>query len=745
LSPSPRKTIAFQAALTSLLAALLGAAPAAGAASAGQQITVTRTLRIERLAAEIRVDGALDENVWSRIAPESGFVQTEPLEGQPVSERTEVRIFYDDRNLYFAFWCYDREPEKMIARYDTHDARTYSDSVNIFLDPFGDRRTGYYFSVNARGVQFDALMTEGGDPFDSTWDGIWQSAARLYDWGWAAEVAIPFKSIRFAPGQTWGINLGRDIVRKNESANWQLVARFDGFMRPSKAGLLEGIGDVEPGRNLEIIPYVSSRVRRGAFDVRDNGEKYEGGADLRWGVLPNATVNLAVNPDFADTEADEIDITVSRFELFFPEKRAFFNEGANFFTTPMSLFFTRRVGARLPDGQPQRILVGAKLTGKVGPWSLGLLEARTQEQDFRDPGTGLRETAAGANFFTARGQADIWGNSTLGFVTVNRDQEAGATGSTQRVHGLDLKVIRGEHVRWVSQWAYNQNQTTAEGGIHRMGGYSDFNYETNLWEIAAGYKYVGRGFDVSAIGFEPEIDRHTSYAAVEVKPFFNRNGVRQIFFEINQDIKLDTRGLTHDSGSDADLTVQFTNFWSARVRYSYDLVRFNEFTPAFGRLPDTRIYTVPIVRFFLNSNENRPVFFNYQFRWQKFVQFRENFYGRGQTHELSANARMFGRTRLEFRGIYVREFLEDGTPFQNRRLFVTRVAHQFSRKWRARILGQVANDRRGQEFNVNSVVGYDFTARSAFLVGYNFQRRSPGQPGDLGHELFIKLSYLFQF
>ncbi len=728
-----------------MLLAALAALLAAGAAGAPQQVTITRTVRIERLAAELRVDGTLDEEVWKRLEPLTGFVQTEPIEGQPVSERTEVRIFYDDRNLYFAFWCYDREPEKIVARYDTHDARTYSDSVNIFLDPYGDRRTGYSFSVNARGVQYDGLMNEGSSEPDGTWDGIWQSAARLYDWGWAAEVAVPFKSIRFTPDHTWGINLGREIVRKNETANWQLVARFDGFMRPSKAGLLEGIGNIEPGRNLEIIPYFSTRARRGAFDPREDDEKYEGGVDVRWGVLPNATVNLTVNPDFADTEADEINITVSRFELFFPEKRAFFNEGANFFSTPLNLFFTRRVGARLPDGQPQRILFGGKLTGKVGPWSLGVLEARTQEQNFRDPSTGLTETSPGANFFTARGQVDIWGNSTLGFITVNRDQGTSAISSTQRVHALDLKVISGPNVRWVSQWAYNQNETTAEGGVHRMGGGSEFQFESNDWEIGAEYKYLGRGFDISAIGFEPETDRHSAAANIEWKPFLNRNGVRQIFFEINQDISLDTSGLTQDSGSDADLRVQFTNFWSARVRYSYDLVRFNEFTPAFGRLPNTRIYIVPILRFFLNSNENRPVFFNYQFRWQKLAQFRENFYGRGQTHELAANARLFGRTRLEFRGVYVREFLEDGTPFQNRRLFVTRLAHQFSRKLRARILGQVANDRRGQEFNVNSVVGYDFTARSAFLVGYNFQRRSPGQPGDLGHELFFKLSYLFQF
>jgi hypothetical protein len=744
--------------LLKLKACLVFSLAALGAFScvaAGQEGPALRRLHIERRQAQIKLDGRLDEPVWREIEPTSDFIQTEPDEGRPASERTEVRVFYDNENLYFGFTCFDSEPEKIVGRLDMHDARTHSDSVDIFLDPFGDRRTGYWFSINARGVQFDALMTEVNG-MDSTWDGIWQSAAVHTPAGWTAEVAIPFKSIRFIPGREWGINFGRDVVRKNERSHWQFVPRYDGFFRPSKAGFLNGVAGIEPGRNLELIPYFSSRARRGAPNSAENKEKYDGGADLRWGLLANATLNLAINPDFADTEADEINITLSRFELFFPEKRPFFNEGSNFFTTPMNLFFTRRIGARLPDGQPQRILFGAKLTGKMNGWSLGLADARTNEQEFIDPADGQRKTAPGANFFVLRLQRDIWKNSTLGFLTVNRDQSAGAIGSTQRVHAVDLNVVRGAHLRWSTQAAYNQNETTPEGGIHRVGFRTNFDYETNTWEITGRYKYLGRGFDVSAIGFEPETDRHSGVASVEWKPFLGHHGIRQIFFELNQDLSLDTRGLLHDSGSDADLRVQFQNFWSARVRYSYDRVRFNHFGPracpppgpcfpAYSRLDGTRIYIIPRIRFFLNSNENRPFYFNYEFTQQKFVQFRENFYGRSQTHLISGTARFFNRTRVQFSGTWVREFLLDHTPFQNRRLFITRVSHQFTPKLRMRVLGQLSNDRRGQNFNVNSIVAYDFTARSAAIVGYNYQRRSPSSTSDLGNEFFIKLSYLFQF
>jgi hypothetical protein len=740
---------------------LLVALPLLTILLSGQQqnpsLTVTRTHRITQISEAIHVDGRLDERAWSQVQPITGFVQADPVEGAPASERTEAYLFYDERKIYFGFKCYESEPKKIIGRLDTHDARTNSDSVNIFLDPYGDRRTGYFFSINARGGQFDGLVSEASG-MDGTWDGIWESAARIEDWGWTAEVAIPFKSIRLTPGQTWGLNLSRDIVRKNESAYWQFVARFESFPpRPSKAGLLEGIEQVERGRNLEVIPYFSTRTRRGAVSPIDNGEQYEGGVDVRWGLLPNATLNVTVNPDFAETEADEANISISRFEIFFPEKRAFFNEGSTFFTTPLSLFFTRRVGARLPDGQPQRILLGAKLTGKVQGWSLGMLEARTEETRFRDPSTGAQMTSPAANFFVLRMQRDIFRNSTIGFLTVNRDQQDGDLGSTQRVHAVDLSIISGPYLKWSNQAAYNQNETTGEGGIHRAALRSNFNYATSSWEVRGRYKYVGRGFDVSEIGFEPETNRHSGAAAVKWQPFIDRGGIRQIFFEINQDIDIDTSGLTQDSGSDVDLSARLQNFWFARVRYSYDLVRFNEFTttpncpppfgcsPAFGRLSPTRAYIEPRLRFFLNSNENRAWYFNYEFLWRKLPQFRENFYGREQKHFLSVTGRLFGRTRVQFNGTWIRELLQDGTPFQMRRQFLARVQHQFTRKLRVRTLAQVTNDRLGQNFSMNSIVAYDFTARSAAIVGYNYQKRAPGFPGDLGNEFFAKFSYLFQF
>jgi hypothetical protein len=728
-----------------LIAGLLCFALLSTGATAQGNSHAPRTVTIPRVEnGGVRIDGRLDEPVWQQLAPQGDFVQMDPREGEPITERTEVRIFYDNQKLYFAVKCFDSEPRRITRWLDARDARPQVDSVGIFLDPFGDRRSGYVFTVHAGGSQYDGLLAEGADP-DDTWDGIWESASRIEEWGWAAEVAIPFKSLRFATDQPWGLNIRRDISRKNERAFWQFLPRFDQRFRPSKSGTLEGITGIEPGRNIEAVPYFSTRARRGAPTAGNDGDTFDGGAEVRWGILPNATLNLTVNPDFADTEADEENINLSRFELFFPEKRNFFNEGSDYFRTPMNLFFTRRVGERLPDGTPQRILLGAKLTGKVGPWSLGLLESRTQEQRFTDPVTGQRQTAPGANFFVVRMQRDIWGHSTIGFLSANRDQATGTIGARQRVHAVDLNMVKGPFLRWATQAAYNQNESTSAGGAQSMALRSDFQWENNDWEFQARYKFLGRGVDLSALGFEPETDRHSTQASVTWKPFINRGGIRQMFFEINQDHTLDTSGLTHDSGNDADLRIQFKNFWSVRGRFSHDLVRFNKFTPAFTALPETRIYQIPRLRVSLSTNNKRWWFFNYEFTHRKFVQFRESFYGREQVHRLEGTFRLRHATRVQFTGLYFRERLLDGMAFQIRRLWVTRLNHQFTPQLRLRLLAQNSSDRRGQSYGINSVVIYQFTARSSAIAGYNYQKRGPARPGDLGNEFFAKLSYLFQF
>ena len=749
---------------------LVAALVAAGAPLCAQDLVIETSGKVIRAPkitdAHLRIDGKLDEPVWQQLTAITDFTQTNPDLGKPVSERTEAYVFYDDEKIYFGFRCYDSEPSKMVHRYGAHDAFTNSDSVNIFIDTFHDRRTGYFFSLNSRNSQFDATARESGQSgdfssyYDATWDGIWESATSVESWGWSAEIAIPFKSIRVsqAAQQIWGLNLGRDIVRKNENDWWFPVGRYDGTARPSKSGDLVGLENIRVGKNLELIPYVSTAYRKAEWIPEHQGGSGNAGLDARYGLTQNLTLNLALNPDFADTEADEFTSQISRFEIFFPEKRKFFTEGANYFATPLDVFFTRRVGSRLLDGEPQRILEGGKLTGKSGPWTIGALEAATQRTDFLDPESGFHDLAPPAFFGVVRIQHDILEKSTVGLISstrlqrgVLRDQFNNVVSQSESTNGVDLNIVSGQHINWASQLVTNLNALNPGFDGQHLGAISSFRYDSESLTVQAAGKFLGREFDIRSTGFEPEVDRVSGQAGVTYKPFINRWGMRQIFATLNYDEKNGTRGELEDAGADAEFDVQFKNFWTFKSRYSYDRVRFYDFLPGFARqlCPDnlscTRVYVTPVWAFTLSTNSSRPYSASLSYISQGLVQFDENFFGYSRELDLSINARVGEHLRIELSGVNDHELLRDSTFFQDRRFLISRWTFQATPRLRARILGQYEGNIHGHNLSVNSLVAYDFTARSAFFVGYNRQRNSPLDPADLGNQVFVKLSYLFGF
>lgn len=737
---------------------LLVAAFAAAQDKAVNPETLRKSVHIQRIdKAGIRMDGVLDEAAWAKVPPITELIQTTPDLGKPVSEKTEVRIFHDSNNIYFGFTCLDSEPQKIIARLGAHDGFTGSDSVNIFIDTFHDRRTGYFFSINSRGIQYDALANEGQgngfESYDATWDGIWQSAAALTEWGYTVEVAIPFKSIRVqnADSQDWGLNFSRDIVRKNESAYWVPVARFDGVMKPAKAGDMTGMEGVRVGRNLEVIPFFSTGFRRANW--QSDRWKGSGGVDVRYGLTANITATGTVNPDFADTEADEFTSQISRFEIFFPEKRKFFTEGANYFKTPMSLFFSRRIGSVLPDGEPQRIIEGGKITGQSGPWTIGALQALTQEQEYVDPADGVRKIAPGGMFGVARLQRKIFEKSAVGLISVNRMQSAGAIGQRESSHGVDLHLLKGEHTSWKSQMMVNLNAANPGVDWQHVGFQSEFEYETETFEYETGAKLLGKKTDLSHTGFEPATDRWSGWMGMEFKPFINRFGVRQIFTGVNYDEANNTSGALEDSGADGWFYVELKNFWNVRFEQRYDRVRYNLFTEDFQPLDcataasacPTQVYTTPQWKFELETNPNRAVYFLFRHEWGKLAQFDEYFYGHHKSYGVQGNIRLGGNARWELGATRVREFLQNGQHYQDRDYLLSRLNYQFTPKMRARVLLQYFQDRHGHDFSVNSLFAYDFTARSAFYAGYNRQKNSPLNRSDLGDYFYIKTSYLFGF
>ena len=749
------------------LLVLVALCPALGQQPAQQDVSnvPTKTVVVHRIDAKIKLDGKLDEPVWQQVQPFGDLVQTDPDLGAPVSEKTEVRIFFDANNIYFGIKCYDAGAKGIIHRLGPHDGRTGSDSIDIMLDTFHDRRTAFYFSINDLGVQFDGLEDEsrGGSGFsiiDPSWDGIWYSAGVVEDWGWSIEVIIPFKSIRVshAGTQVWGFNINRTIPRKNESASWQPVSRYDGIMKPSKAGLLVGLEDVHVGRNLELIPYGSTSNRWSQWAPQLDGFSGAGGLDARYGLAANLTASLTLNPDFAETEADEFTSEISRFEIFFPEKRKFFTEGANYFQTPMNLFFSRRVGARLPDGEPQRIYEGLKLTGQARGWTIGALEALTQRTEFTDPNTGAVETEPGALFGVLRLQHGILQKSSIGFLSVNRLQQdpiardinGNVLSESESTQAVDLSILSGQHTTWASQFMINFNALHAGFDAQHLGWQSTYTYDSEKYLLFAQGKFLGNKVDVSSTGFEPEVDRWGGDLVAEYKPFINRYGIRQIFLEAEHGQSNGTQGEIESSGTNGIFEAQFKNFWDFRAVYSYDRTRFFLFTPDFRQvctvnLACTRLYLDPNWYLQLSTNRTRRWYVQFRYAHGKETQFNENFHG--FFHEYLANVTALVGSHLNWdaTAIYISEYLDSGRPFQDRRFLISRLTYQFTPKWRARVLAQYESDIHGKNLSVNSLVAYDFTARSAFFVGYNHQRHTPLQPSDLGNEVFVKVSYLFSF
>ena len=345
---------------------------------------------------EIRLDGVLDEAVWKRAAVATGFLQRDPDNGAPATESTEVRLVYDADRVVLGVVLHDSEPERILGNQMQRDQSFGADDQFMWtIDSFLDGRSGYYFEINPSGAMGDGLVdpsqgvdSDLGTEINKSWDGIWLARVRRTQAGWTAEVEIPFRTLNFDPAASaWGINFQRTVRRKNENSLWTGHSLNQGLARMSNAGRVEGLEGISQGLGLDLKPYVvgnvSSAPGRGQSSQAPDGDI---GIDAFYNLTPALRANLSVNTDFAETEVDERRVNLTRFPLFFEEKRDFFLEGSSFFDfsrepdEAVMPFFSRRIG-RADTGAPQRIDFGAKLIGQAGPFDVGALQVRTGQAD----------------------------------------------------------------------------------------------------------------------------------------------------------------------------------------------------------------------------------------------------------------------------------------------------------------------------------------------------------------------------
>jgi len=471
-------------------------------------------------------------DVARQMAKITGFTQRDPHDGEPVTETTDAYIGYDHKNFYAVFVCFD-DPTKVRARLSRREDIFDDDQVEIILDTFHDRRRAYSFQVTPLGVQWDAIYTEASREeqtqghFDTSFDTVWDSKGKVTSHGYVVWIAIPFKSLRFpaTKAQEWGLILYRGITRKNEDSFWPYITyKVEG--RLNQAATLSGLEGISPGRDIELLPYGLMRSFR-ALDTRDPTNPYfqkataqgQPGMDAKFVLRDHFTIDATANPDFSQVESEDPQITVNqRYAVYFPEKRPFFLENEDFFRTPMDLLFTRSIG------DPS---AGIRLTGKDGPYSLGIMSA-----DDRSPGLAVPDynplTGMRSYFTVARVSRDIFRQSSVG--ALYTDWECPTTGEFNRIGGADT------HIKFNPNWTLDGQAVTSSSDLN-------LSCEANLYPFSSGNRGNGDHYAGPAERLEVRRDGlHFSYDGqynditsgfVSIPGFINRVDIRESRQEVD--------------------------------------------------------------------------------------------------------------------------------------------------------------------------------------------------------------------
>jgi hypothetical protein len=493
-----------------------------------------------RTGGAVNVDGRLDEADW-KIAPAAGdFIQTEPEEGRPATEATEVRVLFDDRNIYFGVICRDSRPDRIVANEMRRDAELQNnDFFEITLDTYNDHRNAFYFSVNPLGAQRDGLIRDEGANINREWDGIWVVRTQRTGEGWTAEIAIPFRTLRFNKDvdQTWGVNFGRSVARKREESYWTPILRNYGFMGKMKMsffGHLTGLSGLKQGQRVQIAPYVIGGGNKEEAGVPFRG-KGEAGLDLKYRLTSNVTADLTVNTDFAQVEADQEQFNLTPYSLFFPEKREFFLEGADIFRfgersqeheMPSTLlFFSRSVGLS-EDGKEVPVLGGVKVTGKAGRYDLGVLDILTSRTSYLND-DDERVDIERANSSVFRIKRDIFEKSSVGFIGLSKDLLDG--GEYNRATGLDFNLALGRSFKTDGFLA-----KTFSPDLKRKdwAGALNTSFADDFWDFGLSYTDIGENFNTE-LGFVPRTDIRKLRLNAGIGPRPRFLGLRQSFFMNN--------------------------------------------------------------------------------------------------------------------------------------------------------------------------------------------------------------------
>ncbi len=612
------------------------------------------TLRATRIAEPIVLDGKLDEPVYSQVLPVSDFIQQEPREGEPATEKTEAWVFFDDESIYVSARCWDSHPERMIINEMRRDNFNIfqNESLTLVFDTFYDRRNGFFFQTNPLGALRDQAVGDEGQTNNQDWNTVWDVKASVFDQGWMVEIAIPFKSLRYREGrdQIWSFNLRRSIRWKNEEVFLSPVAashRFRGIYKFSEAATLVGIEAPLGSRSLELKPYgiATAVTDRAADPPRENDFDGDAGLDVKYGLTPGLVSDFTYNTDFAQVEEDQQQVNLSRFSLFFPEKREFFLEGQSIFTfggverrggsrnnpgddetelTPIP-FFSRRIG--LTDLGVDPILTGARVTGRAGAYRIGALNIQTR---------GADEVAIDAtNFSVFRLRRDILGRSDVGVLATHRTTSLTEGADANSLLGVDANFSFFTNLRVNAFYAVSRTPLAAGGVVAG----NDTSYRAHLdyggdrYGLVLQHLLVGDSFKPE-LGFLSREAFRRDYAQARFSPRPAIDAIRRFVFQGEIDyIEGEPSGILETRRYQGRFVTEFQVGDEATVEYNrqYEFLP-EEFEIAVGVVLPIGGYDFEDVRFLYRFGPQRPVPGDLLFR-------TGTFFG-GERHEIAYVARI---------------------------------------------------------------------------------------------------------
>jgi len=483
---------------------------------------------------ELNMDGIVDEAFWLNIPGNGDFLMQEPKEGGEPTERTEIRVAFDNQNIYIAVICHDRNPSGIKAFQKKRDASLETDDrFRWIFDTFLDKRRAYFFEINPLGLRGDGLISSGqGQTLNKDWDGIWKSWTHIGDFGWSAEIKIPFMSINFDPkSDVWGINFQRTIRRKNEEQLWTGHQRNQGLLRPQNAGILTGLVNPSQGIGLEVVPYAIAQAGKEYDDDLDqyiNDKSADMGFDLNYKITSQLNASFTYNTDFAQTEVDDRQINLTRFPLRFPEKRDFFLEGSSILQfAPQSRvdpYFSRRIG--LVDGVPIPIKYGGRLIGNIGKNNIALIHVRTGKEGELNP----------ESFTVGRYRRDFWKESSIGILYTHRSTENdmmfGNPVQDRNTLAADLTLstseFLGDNVLQFSAFFVGHNSASpldnSSSLLDRSVRGFRFNFPNQPWSAWVSYREFGDEYD-PAVGFNRRNGFKRVQPALNYAPLFEKSKI----------------------------------------------------------------------------------------------------------------------------------------------------------------------------------------------------------------------------